>query len=185
MISVQIMVDNPLLSILSLFHRRKISVRGYNMAISRMQLLRMCSKFFLQIIIFSLIYIWGCFYAYHIFKIVGSILVLITIYSTLFNQYKCTYFILQDMYNMNTDIFEGKIERRVCSDILPYGVMIINLERENEKSGTYHLNIKDKKIIPVGSWVKICYLKKSRIIIDFEVTKMETEDSPRVINWWL
>ncbi len=86
---------------------------------------------------------------------------------------------------MNTDVFEGKIEKRVCSDILPYGVMIVNLEKEKEKSGIYHLNIKDKKLIPVGSWVRMCYMKKSRIIIDFEVTKMETEDSPRVINWWL
>lgn len=155
------------------------------MTISRMQLLRLCSKFFLQIIIFSLVYIGGCFYAYHIFKIVGSILMLIALYGALSYQYKCTYFILEDMYKMNTDIFEGKIERTVCSDILPYGVIIINLQREKEKSGTYHLNIKDKKLIPVGSWVKICYLKKSRIIIDFEVEKMETKDAPRVINWWL
>ncbi|MEA5057708.1 hypothetical protein SDC9_124652 [bioreactor metagenome] len=155
------------------------------MAISRMQLLRMCSKFFLQIIIFSLIYIWGCFYAYHNFNIAGSILVLISLYGALSYQYKCTFFILEDIYKMNTDVFEGKIEKRVCSDILPYGVMIVNLEKEKEKSGIYHLNIKDKKLIPVGSWVRICYMKKSRIIIDFEVTKMETEDSPRVINWWL
>lgn len=141
------------------------------MAISRMKLLRMCSKFFLQIIIFSSIYIGGCFYVYHIYKIIGSILMLIALFGALSYQYKCTYFILDDIYKMNTDIFEGKIERIEYSDILPYGVFIINKKKEREKSGIYHLNIKEKKLIPVGSWVKIRYLKKSGIIIDLEIVK--------------
>lgn len=140
------------------------------MTISRMQLLRMCSKFFLQIILFSLVYIGGCFYAYHIFKIIGSILMLIAGFGALSYQYKCTYFILEDIYIMNTDIFEGKIEGITYSDILPYRVRLMN-KKDKEKSGLYHLNVKKKELIPVGSWVKIHYLKKSEIIIDFEVIK--------------
>ena len=155
------------------------------MTFNRMQLLRMCRGFFLQTTIFTAVSIGGCFYAYHAYRVFGLSIMVIGSLGILPFFFINTYLIIDDITKMNTDFFEGKIERRVFSDILPYGVIIINLEKEREKSGTYHLSIKEKKIIPVGSWIKIRYLKKSRIIIDFEVEKMETEDSLRVINWWL
>lgn len=137
---------------------------------SKKQLLRMCRNFFLTTIFFTAFLIWGLFYAYHIYKIFGLILMLFASSGILPYFYKNTYFILEDIFKMNIDMFEGKIGHIIHSDILPYRIMIVN-KKDKRKSGLYHLNIKKKKHIPHGSWVKITYLKKSEIIVSFEVIK--------------
>ncbi|QOX64323.1 hypothetical protein FRZ06_13710 [Anoxybacterium hadale] len=142
------------------------------MTMSRMQLLSMCRNFFLFTVFLTIFVIWGFFYAYSIYKIFGLILLLFASTITMPYFFKNTYIIIADISKMDTDSFEGKIERIEYSkfrDILPCGILIFNKKNEREKSGTYHLNVKIRA--RVGSWVKIQYLKKSRIIIDYEVIK--------------
>ncbi len=142
------------------------------MTMSKMQLLSMCRNFFLVTVLLTIFLIWGFFYAYSIYKIFGLILMVFTASSILPYFYKNTYNIIADISKMDTDSFEGKIEQIDYSklrDILPCGIFISNKKNEREKSGIYHLNVKIRA--RVGSWVKIQYLNKSKIIINYEVIK--------------
>lgn len=117
------------------------------MAINKMQLLKMCRGFFLQTIIFTLISIGGCFYTYHFYNIFGLILVILGSLGILPLFFRNTYFIIDDISKINTDTFKGKIEWITASDILPYGVMITNLEKEREKSGKYQYWVRKCNVI--------------------------------------
>ena len=142
------------------------------MARSKKQLLWMCRGFFLQTTVLIAISICGCFYGYHVYKIFGLTIMIIAALGRLPYFLRNTYAFLDDIFKKNIDLFEGKIGRIEYSrirDVLPCGIFISNTKKEREKSGTYHLNVKIRA--RVGSWVKIRYLKKSRIIIEYEVIK--------------